>query len=198
MLSTVINNGHFTEFFNLQCGCRQGDPLSPYLFLLAVEPLAAALKTEKKIKGIKLGTKEYKLGQYADDMFMTLDGTQEGLETVFWVLQRFEKCSGLKVNVEKSHGIWIGSKINSADTVSNRIRLKWTKEFTLLGIDFNTDIARMCDVNYIKAIGKIENVLKIHLYRNISLSGRITVLKTLVLPILTHVLQVLPRPSLKI
>ena len=42
--SSVINNGNYSEFFNLGRGCRQGDPWSPYLFILAIEPLAQAIK----------------------------------------------------------------------------------------------------------------------------------------------------------
>lgn len=49
--STVINNGHFAEYINLGRGCRQGDPLSPYLFILAIEPLAMAIKNNKKYCG---------------------------------------------------------------------------------------------------------------------------------------------------
>ena len=46
---------------------RQGDPLSPYLFVISVEILAIAVRNNKNIKGIKINGSEVKLLQFADD-----------------------------------------------------------------------------------------------------------------------------------
>ena len=61
--SCVINNGLTTDYFTLERGVRQGDPLSPYLFGVAVETLAIAIRLHKEIKGIRIGEEETKLLQ---------------------------------------------------------------------------------------------------------------------------------------
>ena len=63
----VVNNGLCSDYFELTRGVRQGDPLSPYLSLLAVETLAIAIRASKEIKGIVINQEETKLLQYADD-----------------------------------------------------------------------------------------------------------------------------------
>lgn len=53
--------------FEINRRVTQGDPLSPYLFIIAVELLAVAIHSCSEINGIKIDSKEFKMVQYADD-----------------------------------------------------------------------------------------------------------------------------------
>ena len=62
------------------------------------------------IKGIVINDKEHKLSQYADDTLFLLDGTSKSLNATLNVLYEFAQFSGLKVNFDKTHAVWIGVK----------------------------------------------------------------------------------------
>ena len=84
--SRVLNNGWSSNFFQPQRGVRQGCPLSPYLFILAAELLAKAVRNNKSIRGFSLGNDEVKtvkISQYADDTPLILDGSEKSLTSYF-------------------------------------------------------------------------------------------------------------------
>ena len=124
-----------SDYFELIRGVRQGDPLSPYLFLLAVETLAIAIRANEEIKGIVINQEETKLLQYADDTAVLTD--LESAQKLFQLLDKFKELSGLKVNSSKTEGRWIGSLKNSE---SEPLGIKWpTEPIKAPGVFFTYD-----------------------------------------------------------
>ena len=84
--SCIIQNGFISDFFYLKRGCRQGDPVSPYVFILYAEILGKMLRTNENIKGIHINRKTFLLSQYADDTQIFLDGTEKSLQETLSIL----------------------------------------------------------------------------------------------------------------
>ena len=106
--SCVINNGLCCKYFYIERGVRQGDWLSPYLFVTAVEILGIAIRNKDSIKGIEINDLETKLLQFADDTTAVLSDLNS-TNAFLSLLEEFEKASGLKLNVKKTEAMWIGS-----------------------------------------------------------------------------------------
>jgi len=106
--TSVFVNGCPTEEFTIERGLRQGDPLSPFLFLLAAEGLNVlmnALVAENLLHGYVVGRdRELKLThlQFADDTLLIGEKSWLNVRTMRAVLLVFEEISGLKVNFNKS------------------------------------------------------------------------------------------------
>ena len=80
--------------FGISRSCRQGDPLSPYLFILAVEPLAAAMRNSDSIHGLRLTLTEIRISKYANNTLLFLDVTENSLKESLEILQSFTNAQG--------------------------------------------------------------------------------------------------------
>ena len=101
-LSCVLVNGHMTKRFKVERGCRQGDPMSPYVFLLCSEILSLMVRTNNSINGLDIQNYQYKISQYADDTLLTLNGSVEELRKTLNILNEYADVSGLKINKHKT------------------------------------------------------------------------------------------------
>ena len=154
--SCVINNGTTSDYFFLERGVRQGDPLSPYIFVLAAEALAIAVRQDATIKGISVGGEETKLLQYADDMTAVLADVSSA-QALFDLLEIFKKASGLTINLNKTEGMWIGS---SRKNKAKPFGIKWPSEpIKALGIFYTYDQKLLLEKNFIENLDKIKNYL---------------------------------------
>ncbi|GMI66103.1 hypothetical protein HRI_000279600 [Hibiscus trionum] len=103
----IVLNNVPGEIFKPSRGLRQGDPLSPYLFLFCAEGLSALIKAARlrnEFKGVKVGRSGVTLTHlfFADDNILFGDTLSAGILTLKNLLYVYEKASGQNINFEKS------------------------------------------------------------------------------------------------
>ena len=108
VFSCVMNNDFTSGPFSLSRGVRQGDPLSPYLFILALEILAVKIRNDNNVQGIRIGEKIVKLTLFADDMTCFIKDIRS-YSILFETLRAFRAFSGLKVNKDKTEALALGN-----------------------------------------------------------------------------------------
>eukprot|EP00253_Pinus_taeda_P005533 PITA_05533 len=111
MISTpifsILVNGSPTRTFNASRGIRQGDPISPFLFILAAEGLRRIIKREirkKKIRGLKPWGNNLAITrqQFVDDIMLFGEVSIREVRAIKEVLDIFMEASGMEINKEKS------------------------------------------------------------------------------------------------
>ena len=98
--SCVINGGNTTQYFHLERGVRQGDPISAYIFILALEVLSFLVRNNKDIKGLNNFDHLFSYTAYADDTTFFLEN-KESVEELVKTFTLFSSFSGLKSNISK-------------------------------------------------------------------------------------------------
>ena len=190
--SYVINNGFLSKPIDMSRGIFQGCPVSPFLFLFAIEILAIAVRSNDNIKGLKVGNTEKKINLLADDTTCFLQGDLGSFQALFSVLDKFASFSGCKINLSKSEAIHIGSLKGTNFCPFEEDGLRWrTNSFKTLGINFSLNINSLYELNFIPKLHQIEQTLNCWRHRNLSLLGKVTVIKSLLLPQLLYLFSVL-------
>ncbi|GAU51046.1 hypothetical protein TSUD_371240 [Trifolium subterraneum] len=104
--TSILINGSPTEDFMVGRGLRQGDPLSPFLFLIAVEGLTGLMRKAVEIgkfKGYRVSDcLQFPILQFADDTILLGNGSWDNLWKIKILLRSFELVLGLKINFVKS------------------------------------------------------------------------------------------------
>ena len=190
--SCIMNNGTTTQYFPLTRGARQGDPLSGYLFIIAIECLSQRIRADEEIHGIKIGEYEIKLTQYVDDMTVFVSNRLSA-QRLFAVLDRFKLASGLQMNIDKTEGLWLGRNKNCHDTPFG---IKWPKEpVKVLGVYFSYDKHASERCNFVTKLEQLTRQLHWWKARDLSLLGKVLIVKTIGLSKFTYIANVLHIPE---
>ena len=91
--SAIYIHIHMSKLFldSFPSGTRQACPLSPFLFNIALEVLATAIREEKEIKGIQIGKEEVKLSLFADDMILYIENPKDATKKLLELINEFGK-----------------------------------------------------------------------------------------------------------
>ena len=108
--AAILQCGTLSECFSIERGCRQGDPISAYLFILCAQIMYLLIINDYCLKGISLNGTDFKSTQFADDTTLILDGSKNTLLAALNVLEVYGNMSGLRVNMDKTKAVWIGKK----------------------------------------------------------------------------------------
>lgn len=192
----IINNGTMSEPFSLARGMAQGCPWSPFAFILAFEPLSAAIRHNNKIKGMKIGEEEKKAAQYADDLWACIEATGESLSELVNEVRKYCSFTGMHVNLNKSEILRIGSWRYSHRVIDVGFKLKWNSDcIKVLGILVTPHSTDTCTVNYKEILSKIKSRLALWKDRSLSTLGKIQICNALASSLAVYKFMALPSPN---
>ena len=189
--SRIMLSGFLGDKIYLHQGIRQGDPASGYLFNLAMEPLTNQILQSERIRGIRIRELEIKISQYADDAIMFLEPNASSLKGAIEEMEIFSSFSGLHTNVSKTKCMPIGC----SERIVNSLGVSYVEEIKILGITFNGKNQEVTDRNIAAILPRVEKEIVQWKRRNLSIIGKITVIKSLLMSKLVHILMALPNPS---
>ncbi|GJS77073.1 RNA-directed DNA polymerase, eukaryota [Tanacetum coccineum] len=178
---SIIINGSPTAEFQFHKGLKQGDPLSPFLFILIMESLHLSFQRvvdARMFKGITLSSSLMLSHMfYADDVIFVGQWCDDNINTLVQVLECFFHASGLHINMNKSKlmGVLVDDeKVKQAASKLGCLILK--PPFSYLGSKVGGSMHRIQAWN--EVVDRVYARLSKWKMKTLSIGGRLTLLKS--------------------
>ena len=184
--SRILLDGFLGQTIKMERGIRQGDPVSGLLYNLIMEPLTNQILEANDIKGIPLSNNtEVRLSQYADDLIIFSGAEINSIRAILQELKQFNEVSGLRINMDKTKCIAIG---NSADvSFIEHLGLKQVNDLKVLGVIYNSSNTNIVKQNLAEILPYVNKEITQWKRRCLTLVGRITVIKSMIISKLVHI-----------
>uniref|UniRef100_A0A251VEZ9 Putative reverse transcriptase domain-containing protein n=1 Tax=Helianthus annuus TaxID=4232 RepID=A0A251VEZ9_HELAN len=180
--SSVLVNGLPTYIFQCEKGLRQGDPLSPFLFLLVMEAFMSLIDKASDngvFEGLKIGNHGPTLSHllYADDTLIVGKWSLDNCKNMIRILRIFHLCFGLKINLQKSNIFGINAEEDEVKVLADICGCKHgSVPFDYLGIKVGANMNRIR--NWDPVIDKCKSRLKLWKAKSLSFGGRLILIKS--------------------
>ena len=192
--AVVQVNGRRSGAFAIELSVRLGCPLSPLLYVLALEPLLRRLRDEganSALHGVPFaGPLTARVSAFADDITVFVSRRQDR-ETVKKANGEYKQIAGAKVNFDKSEDLWLGAW-KGCDTLPRPFR--WSDgPVRILGVWFGPDL--QLKRNWSEVQVKVNTQVGTLLLRRLFLEGRAEACAGYVFSLILYRLAVLPLPK---
>uniref|UniRef100_A0A2D4IPM9 Reverse transcriptase domain-containing protein n=2 Tax=Micrurus lemniscatus lemniscatus TaxID=129467 RepID=A0A2D4IPM9_MICLE len=186
-------NGQRTQMVKVQNGTKQGCPLSPMLFVMAIETLANKIRQDNTWQGYKIGELEMKLNLFADDAIILTQTPIEMIKRIQIILQEFRQQSGLVVNMGKSEFMCLNTGPKEQIEARKESGLKLgLKKMKYLGVWLFSNPGKIIEVNYRQIWRKMIKQMKSWKKKGLRRMAKIRALKMMIVPKMMYLFQVLP------
>lgn len=182
-----------SERFAISRGTRQGCPLSPLLFALAIEPLAEVLRRSEEYQDIQVGNHTHKLSLFADDLILFVRNPSVSLQPIDSIMKEFQVVSGLSVNADKSLLYPIRIAQSEKELLQQQWNYKWVSDnWKYLGVRFPLDFSTFSKINLEFINSTVNQMLCAWTNKQLSWFERLQIVKSMILPKYLFLFRVAP------